>query len=102
MCIGNAWTSASAAAVNRLRSRALGAPLVLSSFSHRLSLGLGATGMTAGRESTAVLDLALSRANAKKDGSSVEEVISVELDRAALAGFLERLDAIQQQLDSLS
>ena len=102
VAFGNVWTASSAATVNRLRSKPFGAPLMLSGTSHRLSLGLGSSAATRLNEATVVLDLALVRTSSASASHSVEEVLSLELDRAALAGLQEQLDAVQSQLDSLS
>jgi hypothetical protein len=101
VAFGNAWTAGSAAAVGRLRARPFGAPLVLAASSFRVALGVGSSAATDVRDTTAVLDLALARAGAGADAPA-QEVVSLELGRAELAGFLEKLDAIQSQLDSLS
>lgn len=104
VAIGNVWTAASGAAVNRLRGKPLGAPYVLQGSSYRLNLGIGSSAATGLRETSAVLDLALGHAagGGAAPAPPPSEVLSVELDRAALAGLLERLDAIQAQVDSLS
>ena len=98
VALGSAWTAASAAAVNRLRARPLGAPLVLQASSCRVSLGLGSSAAAAARDASVALDLALGRAA----GGAPEEVLTVELGREELAGLLERLDAVVSQTDSLS
>ena len=96
---GAVWTAGSAAVVTRLRSRPLGAPLVLQGSSYRVALGLGSTAGTDLRETSAVIDLELA------EGASADigrEVLSLELGRAGLADLLAKLDAIQTQVDSLT
>jgi hypothetical protein len=124
---GQVWTAESAALVNRLRARPLGAPLVLLSAAHRVSLGIGSSAATRVKDTTATLDLTVGDAHAAAvsgalaggnaaaaaaaaaggaaaapSGSTGTSVLSFEFSRAELAGFLERLDALQAQIDSLS
>jgi hypothetical protein len=99
VAMGTAWTAASAAAVNRLRAKPLGAPLVLQATSSRVALGLGSSaGGADQRDASVALDLALGKAA----GGPPTEVVTVQLGREELAGLLERLDAIVAQTDSLS
>jgi hypothetical protein len=100
VAFATAWTAGSAAAIGRLRSRPFGAPLILSASSFRVALGIGSSAETDVRETSAVLDLALSRS--ADVSTKVDDVVSVEFNRAQLLGFLEKLDAIQAQVDSLS
>lgn len=109
VAFGSVWTAGSGAAISRLKAAPLGAPLVLLGSSYRVALRVGSSAFTGVADATAVLDLALGRprhAPLRGDdagaGGAAEEVVSIELDRAALAGLLERLDAVQLQLDTLS
>ena len=100
VAFANAWTAGSAAAIGRLRARPFGAPLVLAASTFRVALGVGSSAETDVRKTSAVLDLAL--AGSAEVGADVEDVVSLEFNRTELLGFLERLDAIQAQVDSLS
>ncbi len=100
VAFGNAWNAGSANTVSRLRTRPFGAPLVLTGSTMRVALAVGSTAFTAGREARATLDLALARSSAP--AGEVEDVLSLDLNAEEVAGVLERLDAIQAQLDSLA
>ncbi len=97
---GGVWTAGSAGVVTRLKSRPLGAPLVLLGSSHRVALRLGSTAGTDLRETSAVIDLELAEGGAA--AGARREVVSLEMDRAGLADLLAKLDAIQSQVDSLT
>lgn len=56
---GSVWASESASVTSRLRGRHLGAPLLLHSTAWRLHLGMGSSGETGVKHTTAVFDLAL-------------------------------------------
>ena len=105
VAFGNVWTAGSAAAVVRLRARPF-APLVLSSSSVRVSLGVGSSASTGGREARATLDLALTGTagggGGGGGGRSKDQVVSLELSAMEVNALLERLDAIQSQVDSLA
>lgn len=102
VAFGNVWTAGSGAAVLRLRAKPF-APLVLAGSAVRVALQVGGSGdAMGGRESRATFDLALSsnaNANANADG---DEVLSLELSMTEVGALLERLDAIQAQVDSLA
>ena len=111
VAFGAVWTAGSAAVINRLMAAPLGAPLVLLGSSYRVALRVGSSAFTGVQDATAVLDLSLGRPRHARTAAELEagaaegsgeEVVSLELDRAALAGLLERLDAVQLQLDTLS
>jgi len=97
------WTANSAAMLARLRARAHGAPQQLLGSGWRVGLPLGRAGLggaaaqAAHREAGATLELLLGPADAPPVRS-----LTLEFDRPALLGLLERLDAVQAQLDSLS
>lgn len=97
------WASDSAAYLARLRAKPFGAPLVLEDFSWRLSLGVGSSGDTAVKTSTAIVDLDL-RADrpTTAPGASAHERFAVEFSREQLLTFFEKLDRVQQQIDALS
>ena len=99
VAMGTAWTGTSAAAVNRLKAKPFGAPLVLQATSSRVALGLASSaGGADQRDASVALDLALGLAA----GGPPTEVLTVQLGREELSGLLERLDAIVAQTDSLS
>lgn len=99
VAMGTAWTGVSAAAVNRLKAKPFGAPLVLQATSSRVALGLASSaGGADQRDASVALDLALGPAA----GGPPTEVLTVQLGREELSGLLERLDAIVAQTDSLS
>ena len=100
------WTANSAAMLARLRARAHGAPQQLHGSSWRVGLALGRSGLAgaagaaaqaAHREAGATLELLLGPADAPPARS-----LTLEFDRPALLGLLEKLDAVQAQLDSIS
>ena len=102
VAFGNVWAAGSAAVVVRLRARPF-APLVLTSSSVRVSLGIGSSASTGGREARATLDLALTGSAVGGGGGKLQDqVVSLELSAVEVGALLERLDAIQAQVDSLA
>lgn len=99
VAFGTVWTAASAAVVNRLKAKPLGAPLVLQNSSYRVALNLGSSAATGQRDTTTVLDLEVASGGGGERGG---EVLSFEMDRPALEDLLAKMDAVQAQLDSLS
>jgi hypothetical protein len=98
------WSAHSAAMLARLRARAHGAPQQLHGSSWRVGLALGRAGMAgaagaaaqaAHREAGATLELLLGPADAPPSRS-----LTLEFDKPSLLSLLERLDAVQAQLDS--
>ena len=98
---GGVWTAGSAAVVNRLKARPLGAPRVLQATSYRVALSLGSTAATDLRETTAVVDFELADSLAE-GAAAAREVVSVEMGREGMVDLLAKLDAIQSQIDSLT
>ena len=100
VCVVQVWGANSAQMMARLRARAHGAPQLLHGSSWRVGLALGGAGGAAAahrREAGASLELLLGPADAPPARS-----LTLEFDRPQLLALLERLDAVQMQLDSLA
>ena len=110
------WSAESPNILNRLRakSKEAGAPQQLLGSSWRISLGLGHAGQVsgtaaqAGREmgaGLAAFELTLGSSNVGS-GPSEETIkrraVTLDMDKTQLLNLLEKLDAIQAQLDVIS
>jgi hypothetical protein len=111
------WSAESSNILNRLRamSKDAGAPQQLLGSTWRISLGLGHSGQVfgtaaqAGRENGAGLaafELTLGSSNncagPSEDDTSTRRTVTLDMDKAQLLNLLEKLDAIQAQLDVIS
>jgi len=111
------WSAESPNILNRLRamSKDAGAPQQLLGSTWRISLGLGHSGQVsgtaaqAGRENGAGLaafELTLGSSNncagPSEGDSSTRRTVTLDMDKTQLLNLLEKLDAIQAQLDIIS
>jgi hypothetical protein len=111
------WSAESSNILNRLRamSKDAGAPQQLLGSTWRISLGLGHSGQVsgtaaqAGRENGAGLaafELTLGSSNnsvgPSEGDTSTRRTVTLDMDKMQLLNLLEKLDAIQAQLDIIS
>jgi len=111
------WSAESPNILNRLRamSKDAGAPQQLLGSTWRISLGLGHSGQVsgtaaqAGRENGAGLaafELTLGSSNnsvgPSEGDTSIRRTVTLDMDKTQLLNLLEKLDAIQAQLDIIS
>lgn len=127
--IAQVWVTESPAVLNTLKAQSFGAPAVLTDCDVKIGLGIGSAARTRDARTTALLtltatedvpsaaargmtpSLAAAVAGRATDAATAElaaDVLArthecdIAFDRDALAAFLEKLDRIQQQIDSLS
>jgi len=111
------WSAESSNILNRLRAKSkdAGAPQQLLGSTWRISLGLGHSGQVsgtaaqAGRENGAGLaafELTLGSSNncagPSEGDTSTRRTVTLDMDKTQLLNLLEKLDAIQAQLDIIS
>ena len=101
------WATEGAGSIAAAKGRAttLGAPDILTGVDWQISLGVGSTAATAIKETTGVLEFAVSQEKPAPFGATTTtatDSFSVEFNRGELVEFLSKLDKIQQQIDSLS
>ena len=119
---GRVWKGEGAALVAKLRARSMGAPMVLNAAKWELHLQLGQSGLSRAKDARAMFELDL------RDASNVEVGVSDDVARGSalipytwraqdtskadnfmlefshdqLYDFFQKIERVQQQLDSLS
>ena len=119
---GRVWKGEGAALVAKLRTRSMGAPMVLNAAKWELHLQLGQSGLSRAKDARAMFELDL------RDASNVEVGVSDDVARGSalipytwraqdtskadnfmlefshdqLYDFFQKIERVQQQLDSLS
>jgi hypothetical protein len=99
------WANESPSYLTELKNRAstMGAPWCLSDVAWEMALGVASSSAAGVKQTSAVLQLELSKDVPEPAGSStVKQSFAVEFSRDGLLEFLGKLDTIQQQIDSLS
>jgi len=105
VAIVNIWTTESAALIHKLRHRLLGTPQILTNSAWQILLTMGNGSTSSSSVPTASLELTLSTNPDNSIPSTIENTnrnLTLDFTNNQLLTFLENMDTIQSQLDSLS
>ena len=98
---GRVWKGEGAALVAKLRARSMGAPMVLNAAKWELHLQLGQSGLSRAKDARAMFELDLRDASNVEDTSKADNFM-LEFSHDQLYDFFQKIERVQQQLDSLS
>lgn len=95
------WEGEGKALVAKLRTRAMGAPMVLHAAKWEVHLQLGQSGLSRAKDSRAMFELDLRDADDVDDDTKRDNFM-MEFSHDQLYDFFQKIERVQQQLDSLS